>query len=97
MIIGLTGAICSGKKTLAKFLEKNRDFTRVDLIYLFAKKLKNPKTLSYSSPSKKKEIILDEKIGGEDSIETSDDNRNDFDLKTLAPIGEEFYEDEDSK
>ena len=40
MIIGITGAICAGKRSFAKYLAKKYGFELVDMLDLFRKELK---------------------------------------------------------
>jgi dephospho-CoA kinase len=40
MIIGITGAICSGKRTFAEFLAKKYGFDLIDMLELFRKELR---------------------------------------------------------
>lgn len=44
MIIGITGAICAGKRELALYLAKKYGFELVDLLTLFKRKLKDQGT-----------------------------------------------------
>ena len=39
MIVGLTGAICSGKDSMADYLVKNHNFQKVNIMDLFRKKI----------------------------------------------------------
>jgi dephospho-CoA kinase len=39
MIIGISGAICSGKRTFAEYLAKKYGFDLVDMLDLFRKEL----------------------------------------------------------
>ncbi len=55
MIIGITGAICSGKHEFAKYLARIYGFDLIDMLDLFRKELKKQglKILTESSPVKK--------------------------------------------
>ena len=44
MIVGLTGPICSGKKTLAKYLADRYNFEIIDILELFREQIKEIKT-----------------------------------------------------
>jgi dephospho-CoA kinase len=39
MIVGLTGSICSGKETMAKYLVENYNFKAINILELFREKI----------------------------------------------------------
>lgn len=96
MIIGLTGAICSGKRTFAKYLQVQKGFHRVDLIYLFCRFVRDPSFSEGISPIRKKEQYkasqVEEEDTRSDSLDSSFDQIGSFDLSSLAP--EDGYEEQ---
>lgn len=60
MIIGITGAICSGKKSFADYLVEMYGFDKVDLLELFKMKLKERGEDYGHSPLKRREEAIEE-------------------------------------